>query len=198
MLRILYGLVSLPFRLRDYLYCRKLHLLCAAADDVQLTPQVAIHNPGLREAISIGRCSLIMGELLLTRPEGRIHIGEWTYIGPGAKIWAMERIDIGARVFISHGVQVFDNNSHSTSASDRHARFQERQTVGRHLQEEPVAHRPVRIEDDVWIGFNAALLKGVTIGKGAIVGACAVVTHDVPPYSIVAGNPARKIGESRP
>jgi acetyltransferase-like isoleucine patch superfamily enzyme len=198
MLRILYGLVSLPFRLRDYLYCRKLRWLCTADDTVQLTPQAAIHSRGPRDAITIGCRSLIMGELLLMRPESRIHIGEWSYIGPDAKIWALERIDIGARVFISHGVQVFDNNSHSISANDRHARFQERQTIGRHLQDEPVVHRPIRIEDDVWIGFNAALLKGVTVGKGSIVGACAVVTHDVPPYTIVAGNPAHKVGESRP
>jgi SAM-dependent methyltransferase len=49
------------------------------------------------------------------------------------------------------------------------------------------------IEDDVWIGFNATILKGVTIGKGAIVGACSVVTKNVEPYSIVIGNPAQKL-----
>lgn len=51
--------------------------------------------------------------------------------------------------------------------------------------------RPVTIEDDVWIGARATVLPGVTIGKGAIVGAAAVVTRDVPPYTIVGGNPAR-------
>jgi len=61
-----------------------------------------------------------------------------------------------------------------------------------------VTSKPIMIEDDVWIGFNAAILKGVTIGKGAVVGACAVVLHDVPPYTIVGGNPARRIGESLP
>ena len=49
------------------------------------------------------------------------------------------------------------------------------------------------IESDVWIGARATILKGVTIGRGSIVGACSVVTNDVPPYSIVAGNPARII-----
>ncbi|MDD3182479.1 MAG: DapH/DapD/GlmU-related protein [Alphaproteobacteria bacterium] len=53
----------------------------------------------------------------------------------------------------------------------------------------------VQIEDDVWIGFGAIILSGVSIGKGAIVAAGAVVTKDVEPYSIIAGNPARKIGE---
>ena len=53
--------------------------------------------------------------------------------------------------------------------------------------------RPVFIEDNCWIGQNAAILKGVTIGQGSIVGANSVVTHDVPSHSVVAGNPARII-----
>lgn len=54
---------------------------------------------------------------------------------------------------------------------------------------------PVDISDHVWIGFRAIVLPGVTIGEGAVVGAGAVVTRDVPPFTIVAGNPARSIGE---
>ncbi len=57
---------------------------------------------------------------------------------------------------------------------------------------------PVVIEDDAWIGFNAVVLKGVRIGRGAIVGSATVVTKDVPPYSVVVGNPAREIGQARP
>jgi len=52
---------------------------------------------------------------------------------------------------------------------------------------------PVRIEDDVWIGARAIILPGIKIGKGAIIGSGAVVTKDVPPYAICAGNPARVI-----
>jgi maltose O-acetyltransferase len=52
---------------------------------------------------------------------------------------------------------------------------------------------PVRIEDDVWIGARAIILPGISIGKGAIIGAGAVVTKDIPPYAICAGNPARII-----
>ena len=52
---------------------------------------------------------------------------------------------------------------------------------------------PVRIEDDVWIGARATILPGLTIGKGAIIGTAAVVTKDIPPYAICAGNPARVI-----
>jgi galactoside O-acetyltransferase len=58
-----------------------------------------------------------------------------------------------------------------------------------------VATAPIRICDYVWLGFDVVVLKGVTIGEGAIVGARAVVTHDVPPWTIVAGNPARVVKE---
>ncbi|MBK8021791.1 MAG: hypothetical protein IPK19_10285 [Chloroflexi bacterium] len=54
---------------------------------------------------------------------------------------------------------------------------------------------PIRICDKAWIGFNAVILKGVTIGEGAIVGAGSVVTKDVPAWTVVAGNPARIIRE---
>ena len=146
----------------------------------------------------MGERTLVMGELHVFEPGGRISIGDWCYIGPGCKVWSMLSIAIGHRVFISHGVQIFDNNTHSLLAGERHARYRELRTVGRHLEQEQVKRKPVVIEDDVWIGFNAAVLKGVTIGRGAVVGACAVVLHDVPPYTVVGGNPARKIGESRP
>ena len=53
-----------------------------------------------------------------------------------------------------------------------------------------ISKAPIIIEDDVWISFNATILKGVTIGKGAVIAANAVVTKDVEPYTVVAGNPA--------
>lgn len=56
-----------------------------------------------------------------------------------------------------------------------------------------VSIRPVVIRNQVWIGFGASILKGVTVGDGAVIGANAVVTRDVPPYAVVAGNPARII-----
>ena len=58
-----------------------------------------------------------------------------------------------------------------------------------------VPAQPIHIGPNVWIGFDSCLLPGVTIGQGAVVGARSVVTTDVPPYTIVAGNPARVIRE---
>lgn len=60
---------------------------------------------------------------------------------------------------------------------------------------EGVVMGPVRIEDHAWVGFNVIILKGVTIGEGAIVAAGSVVTKDVPAFTVVAGNPARVIRE---
>ena len=63
------------------------------------------------------------------------------------------------------------------------------------MWQQPIASRgDIVLEDDVWLGVNAVVMDGVTIGQGAIVGAGAVVTHDVPPFTIVGGVPARIIG----
>jgi acetyltransferase-like isoleucine patch superfamily enzyme len=196
--RLAYALLALPSRLRDRLSVAKLRRYCCAADDVEFTPQTTIYNRFAREAVSIGSRSLFMGEINVIAEGAKVRLGDWCFVGPGAKLWAMESIDIGSRVFISHGVQVFDNNSHSLSAVERHQRFKELRTVGRHLTPEAVVHRAIRIEDDVWIGFNSAIMKGVTVGRGAVIGAGSIVTHDVEAYSIVVGNPARVVGESKP
>jgi acetyltransferase-like isoleucine patch superfamily enzyme len=196
--RLAYALLDLPSRWRNRLGVIRLHRYCSAADNVEFAPQTIIHNPFARDAVRVGSNTLFMGEINVISGAAKIRIGDWCFIGLGAKLWAMESIDIGDRVFISHGVQVFDNNSHSMSAGERHARFKELRTVGRHSEPEAVAHRPISIEDDVWIGFNCAIMKGVTVGRGAIVGAGSVVTHDVAAYSVVVGNPARVVGEARP
>lgn len=195
--RLAYALLDLPLRFRDQLYALRLRHYCDLGEHVTFSGQTRIHNPFSRESVGIGSHSLFLGEINIITESAKVRLGEWCFVGPGAKLWAMESIDIGDRVFISHGVQIFDNNSHSLSATERHERYKELVTAGRHLRAEVVAHRPVKIEDDVWIGFNSAILKGVTIGRGAIVGAGSMVTHDVAPYTVIVGNPARKVGDSR-
>jgi maltose O-acetyltransferase len=69
---------------------------------------------------------------------------------------------------------------------------------GRHLVRENVKSGPVVIEDDVWIGLNAIILKGVKIGRGAVVGAGSVITKNVDPFTVVAGNPQKVVGKSLP
>jgi acetyltransferase-like isoleucine patch superfamily enzyme len=61
------------------------------------------------------------------------------------------------------------------------------------IRKQGIATAPVRVEDDCWIGEKASIVRGVTVGRGAVIGASSVVTHDLPPYSVAAGNPARVI-----
>lgn len=156
-----------------------------------------IQNAAAPSAVAIGQGCLIMGRLLV-RAGGSISIGDWCYLGPRSEVWAFERVSIGARVFISHGVQIFDNNSHALSAAERHARYRELCEHGRHLETERVKTAAIEIGDDAWIGFDAAIMKGAKIGRGAVVGAGSVVTHDVPDFAVVVGNPARVVGEAAP
>jgi maltose O-acetyltransferase len=91
---------------------------------------------------------------------------------------------------------VHDNDSHSRSARERHAHFRELVTRGRTSFDELTESATTVIEDDAWIGFNSTILKGVRVGTGAIIGAGSVVTRDVPPFSIVVGNPAGIVGRA--
>lgn len=124
----------------------------------------------------------IEGEILVF-PKGKVQIGEYCFLGRNSKIWSASDIKIGNRVLISHNVNIHDNNSHPINPEDRHDDFYKIITTG--FQNIDLNAKPILIEDDVWIGFNATILKGVTIGKGAIIGACTIITEDVPAYTIV-------------
>lgn len=187
--RLLHVALSLPGRWRDRLYCRRLRSAGDIPDSVEIRPTAKFHNEG--GCIRIGAHTLFCGEISVFALSSGVSIGEFSFVGPGAKIWSMASVTIGDRAQISHGVHIFDNNSHSIDPVERGERFRELRLHGVHLQPERVDSRPIVIGDDVWIGFNAAIMKGVTIGDGAIVAAGAVVTKSVPAGAVVAGNPAR-------
>ncbi|HKN19728.1 MAG TPA: acyltransferase [Dissulfurispiraceae bacterium] len=111
----------------------------------------------------------------------RLVIRDDVTIGFGCEINVASSVYIGSHVRFATGVKIFDNNSHPTDARLR------REKSPMTLQD--IA--PIVIEDDVWIGINAVILKGVVIGEGAIVAAGSVVTKSIPPNVIAAGNPAR-------
>jgi acetyltransferase-like isoleucine patch superfamily enzyme len=100
----------------------------------------------------------------------------------GGSIIAAERIVIGDYVSVGANVTIMDTDFHPLEAQARRTDSQEPKTA------------PVMIEDDVFIGMNCLILKGVTLGCGSVIGAGSVVTKDVPPGMIAAGNPLRVIG----
>jgi len=142
--------------------------------------------------IRVGRSCRIEGELFVFAHGGQISIGDWCFVGPGARLWSAIDLSIGDRVLISHNVNVMDSLTHPLDPGERHAQFRNILSTG-HPRSLDLDEKPVRIEDDAWIGAGAIVLRGVTIGRGAVVGAGAVVTRDVPPYVVVVGNPARVV-----
>lgn len=153
-----------------------------------LAPEAIIENgAGVSERILIGDSSFVRGKLLTFPHGGAIQIGSWCYIGHRTEIWSMESVTIGNRVLIAHGVSIVDTTAHSLDPQERHRSFQ--QIITRGMPTEPefwssVYTAPVIIEDDVWISFNATILKGVRIGAGSVVAAGAMVTHDIPPGTL--------------
>ena len=152
------------------------------------------NKTGTRSAISIGRFTHVKGELLTFAHGGAIDIGEYCYIGESTRIWSARSIRIGNRVLIAHNVTILDSLTHPIGAKARHEHFKHIITQG-HPDRIDLGERAVDIGDDVWIGCMSIVLRGVSVGQGAIVGAGSVVTENVPPWTIVAGNPARIIRE---
>lgn len=171
---------------------------CAVGAGSRLYAASIITNHFEKDRISIGKNSHIHGHLSTMGHGGEIKIGDDCFVGPQTNIWSSLSIHIGDRVLVSHGVNIFDTNSHSTSAENRSIHFKNTILYGQPETLSDVEEGAVKIYDDVWIGFNSAIMKGVSLGTGSIVAACSVVTKDVEPFTIVAGNPAKPIGRSRP
>lgn len=135
--------------------------------------------------ILIGGICVIHSECRIS-VEGRhgvkatFYIGEGTEIGDRTTINISDSIKIGTRCSISWDCDISDTDFHHIFLPNG--------------TESPVS-APVVIEDDVWVGSHCLILKGVTIGHHSVVAAGSVVRRSVPPYSLVAGNPARRIGQ---
>jgi acetyltransferase-like isoleucine patch superfamily enzyme len=149
--------------------------------------------------LTIGNDSVINGDFIFENENGIILIGDRTFIGGGGKFISINNIQVGNDVLISWGCTLMDNNAHSLKWSEREndvlqwKRGIEENKIGEYKSWESVKSAPIIIEDKTWIGFEVVILKGVTIGEGAIVGSRSVVTKDVPAWTIVAGNPAKVV-----
>lgn len=149
-------------------------------------------------AVVIGNDSVIACNFIFESTEGKISIGDRTYIGGGTNLIARTSIVIGNDVVISWGCYIYDHDSHSLNWQNRREDIKQfnidyRENNCGILNKDwmTVKTKPIIIHDKVWIGFDVVILKGITIGEGAIVGAKSVVTKDVEPWTVVAGNPAK-------
>ena len=141
--------------------------------------------------IKIGKNCDIAGTLYSMK-EGRISIGDYTEIREHSFVGSVNNIKIGNCVIISNNVKIYDNNNHPTDPKIREKMCKDG-FFGPAWRWEHSANSPVIIEDNVWIGERSTILKGVTIGEGAIVACNSVVTKNVPKYAMVAGNPAKVV-----
>ncbi|HEY3283344.1 MAG TPA: acyltransferase [Armatimonadota bacterium] len=150
--------------------------------------------------VVLGDECVIGCSFIFEREAGRISVGSRTFISQGSSLICAAEIEVGSDVLIAWGVTCVDHDAHSVSWKER---CQDLAIYRAELLGEPpgkkdwscVKRAPIRIGDKAWIGFNATILKGVTIGEGAVVAAASVVTKDVPPFTLAAGNPARAIKE---
>ena len=141
--------------------------------------------------LNIGLDSLVMGSVIFEKDYSSITIGNNTYIGPNTQIISAKSVIIGNNVQIAWGCTLLDHNSHSLDFKIR--RMDLNNSLNGIINWDNVKKKPIIIGNDVWIGFNSIIMKGVSIGDGAIIAAGSVVTKDVPAFSIVGGNPAKII-----
>ena len=129
-------------------------------------------------------CSFSIGE------NGRCTVGDFTLLN-GALIMAEEKIEIGSHCLVSWNVGIADSDFHPLEPAQR---LIDAEALAPFFKDRPprpkLTTAPVKISDNVWIGMNAVILKGVIISENSVVAAGAVVTKDVPPNTVVAGNPA--------
>jgi acetyltransferase-like isoleucine patch superfamily enzyme len=164
--------------------------------DIRERPQTPI------KMLKVGQESVLNANITFERSTGRVEIGDRTFIG-GSSLVCAEHIRIGDDVLISWGCTFMDTNAHSLKSAERANdvkdwlyMLQNPNSDSIRKNWDNIRSAPIIIQNKAWIGFNCIILKGVTIGEGAVVAAGSVVTKDVPPYTVVAGNPAQIVKET--
>lgn len=170
------------------------HLIAEIGKNTKIKGRIERRHPSA--TVKIGEDSLVAGILVAEVENSRLIIGNNVFIGGNSLIDCLNQITIEDDVLISYQVVIMDSDNHSLRASERAGdlkRWQNGQYDWTHVQSSPIV-----IRSKAWVGARAIITKGVEIGEGGIVATGSVVTKDVPPYTIVAGNPARVVRELNP
>ena len=147
-------------------------------------------------AISLGTECVMDGTHFAVGEDARLRVGDHCYFTNAVLLVELE-VTIGSYVIIGWNASIADSDFHPIAPALRVADAVACSPLAGGRPRPPVARRPVVIGDDVWIGPNAVVLKGVHIGAGAFVEPGSVVTSDVPPGARVLGNPARVVAGTR-
>ena len=158
--------------------------------------EASLERRGEKGELHVGEECWIQGRLILERDDSRIRIGDRVAIGGGTILDCALGITIEDDAIISYDCILADSNNHSLLAHERKADVANWKNGFHDWSSSKMD--AIRICQGAWIGARACILKGVTIGNGAVVGMGSVVTRDVPPYTVVAGNPAREIRRLEP
>lgn len=177
-------------RLKDLLYCKEIRY------KYQLSSKVYVKKP----FIMVGERFISLGESFCAAKDVRIEawasrggqnyspnilIGKNAFLNVGTHISAIQELKIGDNFLTGSYVSIIDND---------HGQCNSMEELRKAPQDRKLYSKgPIKIGDNVWVGDKACILGGVTIGNGAVVGANAVVTRDIPDYSIAVGNPAHII-----
>jgi len=161
-------------------------------DDSLITgPKAFARFRSTREpALVIGRACTLDGVHFAINPQGLVTIGEGCAFYGSVLLCELE-IRIGQHVCMGWNATLSDSDFHPTEVAERHADVLACSPVGEGLSRRPYPSRPIVIGNDVYIGHNATVLKGVTIGDGAFIEPGAMVSKDIPPRARVIGNPAK-------
>ncbi len=162
---------------------------------------IKVFNSQSRKYVYIGNDNMLDCQILFESGNGVVIIGDHVYIGR-SNIICRSKIEFGNNIFVAWGVYFYDHDSHSLDYKERQKDilqqlrdYRNGESFIKNKNWDVVNTAPIKICDNAWIGMNSIILKGVTIGEGAIVGAGSVVTKSVPAWTLVAGNPAKFIRE---
>ncbi len=176
--QLLHGMLMHPVRTRPRWYLRLFQFLY-----VQKGPGAVIYCSVRKDLVPFRKCQIgartvVESYSLINNAVGDLIIGSHSRIGVGntviGPVWIGDYVQIGQHVLISGLNHRYENTDIT-------------------IAEQGIEVTPVKINNNVWIGANAVILPGITIGEHCVVGAGSVVTKDVPPFSVVVGNPAKVV-----